>query len=95
MYQVTPAPYWRAERSRRRQEAYDEQGKGQIEHAEGHFTGASGGTVYGGDAFPEGFYGNIFTGEVAGLMKFPLRIYQVLVWLLLILSVLLRRGNVA
>src|SRR5690606_227336 len=25
-----------------------------------------GGTVYGGDAFPEGFYGNIFTGEVAG-----------------------------
>src|SRR5690606_3711667 len=66
MYQVTPAPYWRAERSRRRQEAYDEQGKGQVEHAEGHFTGASGGTVYGGDAFPEGFYGNIFTGEVAG-----------------------------
>jgi len=66
MYQVTPAPYWRAERSRRRQEAYDQQGKGQVEHAEGHFTGASGGTVYGGDAFPDGFYGNIFTGEVAG-----------------------------
>ncbi|MVZ61170.1 dehydrogenase [Sphingobacterium humi] len=66
MYQVTPAPYWRAERSRRRQETYDQQGKGQIEHPDGHFTGASGGTVYGGDAFPDGFYGNIFTGEVAG-----------------------------
>lgn len=66
MYQVTPAPYWRAERSRRRQETYDQQGKGQIEHPDKHFTGASGGTVYGGDAFPDGFYGNIFTGEVAG-----------------------------
>jgi len=66
MYQVTPAPYWRAERSRRRQAQYDEQGKGQVEHAEGHFTGASGGTVYGGDAFPASFYGNVFTGEVAG-----------------------------
>lgn len=66
MYQETPAPYWRAERSRRRQEQYDAQGKGQVEHAEGHFTGASGGMVYGGDAFPEGFYGNVFTGEVAG-----------------------------
>src|SRR5690606_13676904 len=66
MYQETPAPYWRAERSRRRQEQYDQQGRGQVEHAEGHFTGASGGIVYGGDAFPDGFYGNVFTGEVAG-----------------------------
>lgn len=66
MYQITPAPYWRAERSRHRQEQYDAQGSNRIEHPEGHFTGASGGTVYGGDAFPDEFYGNIFTGEVAG-----------------------------
>lgn len=66
MYQITPAPYWRAERSRRRQEQYDAQGSNRIEHPEGYFTGASGGTVYGGDTFPDDFYGNIFTGEVAG-----------------------------
>lgn len=66
MFQITPAPYWRAERSRRRQEQYDAQGVDRVEHPEGHFTGASGGTVYAGDAFPEEFYGNIFTGEVAG-----------------------------
>ncbi len=66
MFQVTPAPYWRAERSRRRQAVNDSLENGRIEHPDGHFTGASGGTFYGGDAFPDEFYGNIFTGEVAG-----------------------------
>lgn len=66
MFQLTPAPYWRAERSARRQAVYDEQGSDRIEWADGHFTGASGGTVYTGDVFPEEYYGNIFTGEVAG-----------------------------
>lgn len=66
MYQLTPTPYWREERSSRRQASYDEQGLDRIEHPRDHFTGASGGTFYGGDAFPEGYYGNIFTGEVAG-----------------------------
>lgn len=66
MFQRTPAPYWRAERSRRRQQNYDSLGLNRIEWAEGHFTGASGGTFYGGDAFPEEYYGNIFTAEVAG-----------------------------
>ena len=66
MYQITPAPYWRAERSKRRQEQYDEQGLDRVEHPEGYFTGASGGTIYAGDKYPEEFYGNIFTGEVAG-----------------------------
>ncbi|HRQ50670.1 MAG TPA: dehydrogenase, partial [Agriterribacter sp.] len=37
-----------------------------MEYARDHFTGASGGTFYGGDAFPESYYGNIFTGDVAG-----------------------------
>jgi putative membrane-bound dehydrogenase-like protein len=66
MFQETPPPYWRAERTRRRNETYQEQNLDRVEHAEDHFTGASGGTIYTGDAFPEEFYGNIFTGEVAG-----------------------------
>ena len=66
MFQRTPAPYWRAERTRRRQEQYAEQKLDRKEYAEGHFTGASGGTHYGGHAFPEGYYGSIFTGDVAG-----------------------------
>lgn len=66
MYNVAETPYWRAERSRRRQEQYDAQGSKRIEWAEGHFTGASGGTFYGGDVYPDGFYGNIFTGDVSG-----------------------------
>ena len=66
MFQATPPPYWRAERTRRRQEKYDAQGLGRREYAEDYFTGCSGGTFYGGHSFPKEFYGNIFTGEVAG-----------------------------
>lgn len=66
MFQDTPPPYWRAERTRRRQEQYEEQGLDRVEYAEDHFTGSSGGTFYGGDAFPSSYYGNIFTGDVAG-----------------------------
>lgn len=66
MFQQTPPPYWRAERTRRRNIQYQEQQLDRVEHAEKHFTGASGGTVYNGDAFPESFYGNVFTGDVAG-----------------------------
>ncbi len=66
MYQRTPAPYWRAERTRRRQKRYDEAGSGRIEYAADHFTGSSGGIVYDATLFPESFYGNVFTGDVAG-----------------------------
>lgn len=66
MFQKTPPPYWRLERSNRRQKDYDERKLNRKEYAEGHFTGASGGTFYGGDAFPGSFYGSIFTGDVAG-----------------------------
>lgn len=66
MFQQTPPPYWRAERTRRRQQSYDEQKLDRMEYAEDHFTGASGATFYGGDAFPPAFYGNIFSGDVAG-----------------------------
>ncbi|MCB0668619.1 MAG: hypothetical protein KDC80_22495 [Saprospiraceae bacterium] len=66
MFQRTPPPYWRAERTRRRQASYDEQGQGRIEYAEDHFTGASGTTFYGGHTFPADYYGSIFIGDVAG-----------------------------
>ncbi len=66
MYQVTPAPYWRAERTKRRNKQYQEQGLDRIEYAEDYFTGASGGTVYTGHTFPEAYQGNYFVGDVAG-----------------------------
>lgn len=66
MFQITDAPYWRAERTRRRNKKYKENNLKRTEYAKDHFTGASGGTFYGGDAFGEKYYGSIFTGEVAG-----------------------------
>ncbi|NND31086.1 MAG: dehydrogenase [Saprospiraceae bacterium] len=66
MFQQTPPPYWRAERTRRRQIQYKEQNLDRVEYAEDHFTGCSGGTFYAGDAFPESYLGSIFTGDVAG-----------------------------
>ncbi|HEX5554865.1 MAG TPA: PVC-type heme-binding CxxCH protein [Chitinophagaceae bacterium] len=66
MYQLTPAPYWRAERTRRRNKKYQEHHLDRVEYAKDHFTGSSGGTFYGGDAFPKEYYGSIFTGDVSG-----------------------------
>ncbi|MFT3702096.1 MAG: HEAT repeat domain-containing protein [Agriterribacter sp.] len=66
MFQKTPPPYWRAERSAQRQKDYDERKLDRKEYAEGHFTGSSGGTFYGGNAFPAGYYGSVFTGDVSG-----------------------------
>jgi hypothetical protein len=66
MFHLTPPPYWRAERTRRRQIQYKEQNLDRVEYAEDHFTGCSGGTFYDGDAYPPEYYGNVFTGEVAG-----------------------------
>ena len=66
MYQISDAPYWRVERSRRRQEVFDAKNLDRVEHVEGHFTGSSGGTHYGADLFSEDYQGNIFTGDVMG-----------------------------
>lgn len=66
MFQVTPAPYWRAERTKRRNADYKEKALDRIEYAEDYFTGASGGTVYTGHTFPEEYQGNFFVGDVAG-----------------------------
>ncbi|MCE6989767.1 PVC-type heme-binding CxxCH protein [Dyadobacter sp. CY323] len=66
MFQKSATPHWRQQRSDRRQAKYDSLKTGNKEYARDHFTGASGATYYGGDAFPEAFYGSIFTGDVAG-----------------------------
>ena len=66
MFQLTPPPFWRAERTERRQKSYDEQNLDRVEWAEDHFTGSSGGTIYNGHLFPESYHGSVFTGEVAG-----------------------------
>jgi len=66
MFQKTPPPYWRAERTNRRNKDFQERKLDRVEYAEDHFTGASGGTIYTGDAFPKEYYGNYFMGDVAG-----------------------------
>ena len=66
MFQISETPYWRQERTDRRNKEYQENKLDRVEYARDHFTGASGGTFYGGDAFPEAYYGNIFTTDVAG-----------------------------
>ncbi|MEJ7769220.1 MAG: PVC-type heme-binding CxxCH protein, partial [Chitinophagaceae bacterium] len=66
MFQLTDAPYWRQERTNQRNKKFQENHLPQVEYARGHFTGSSGGTYYGGDLFAKEFYGNIFTGDVAG-----------------------------
>lgn len=66
MYQISETPYWRQVRTDRRNKDYQENKLDRVEYARDHFTGASGGTFYGGDAYPQEYYGNIFTTDVAG-----------------------------
>lgn len=66
MYQISETPYWRQVRTDRRNKDYQDNHLDRVEYARDHFTAASGGTFYGGDAFPEEYYGNIFTGDVSG-----------------------------
>jgi len=65
-FQKTPPPYWRKERTKRRQEEFDKQKLNNKEYADKHFTGSSGGTFYLSNAFPTEYYGSVFTGDVAG-----------------------------
>lgn len=66
MFQKTPPPYWRAERTKRRQAEFDKQKLDRKEYAEKHFSGASGGTAYLSDLFPREYYNSVFTGDVSG-----------------------------
>lgn len=65
-FQETPPPYWRAERSARRNKSFKEANLNRIEYAEDRFSGSTGSVIYHGDALPKEFYGNIFTGDVSG-----------------------------
>jgi putative membrane-bound dehydrogenase-like protein len=66
MYPLTEPQEWRRQRTELRQQRYNEQGLNRVEQLTGYFTGASGGTVYTGDAWPAEYRGNVFTGDVAG-----------------------------
>ena len=65
MYQVSETPYWRAERTKKRNNEFKEKNLNRVEYERGKFTGCSGGTFYVGDQMPD-LYGNFFIGEVAG-----------------------------
>jgi putative membrane-bound dehydrogenase-like protein len=66
MFQEIPPAYWRSERSARRNRVFKEANLNRIEWEKGRFSGASGGTIYNGDALPKEFYGNVFTADVSG-----------------------------
>lgn len=66
MFQISQPQVWRVERSRIRQHRHDENEPGRIEQVSGYFTAAAGSTVYNGDVFPAEYWGNVFTGDVAG-----------------------------
>ncbi|MBS1787004.1 MAG: c-type cytochrome [Acidobacteria bacterium] len=65
IFPLTGPQEWRKQRTALRQQRYDEQGLNRTEYVGGYFSGASGGTVYTGDAWPTEYRGSIFTGEVS------------------------------
>jgi putative membrane-bound dehydrogenase-like protein len=73
MFPLAKPQTWRVERSRVRQERFDEQHKDQkgggqkgLLAPSGYFSAATGGTVYNGDVFPKEYWGNVFTADVSG-----------------------------
>ncbi len=66
MFPLTQPQAWRVERTKLRQQRYDENKLNRVEQLAGFFTAASGGTVYTGDNFPKEYLGNVFTGDVSG-----------------------------
>lgn len=65
IFPLTGPQEWRKQRTALRQQRYDEQGLNRTEYLTGYFSGASGGTVYTGDAWPADYRGSVFTGEVS------------------------------
>lgn len=65
IFPLTRPQRWRRVRTRMRQQRYQDNKLDRVEHAGGYFSGAAGGTIYGGDLFPEAFRGNLFTGDVS------------------------------
>lgn len=73
LFRVSPNEPWRVLRTRLRKEGLvpgsDEGGQ-----PSGFFTGATGVTVYRGDAWPEEYRGNVFVGEVANNLVYRARL---------------------
>src|SRR5712692_2254377 len=65
MYPLTKPQAWRRERTKLRQQRYDENQLNRVEQVGGWFTAATGDTVYTGDVFPRQYWGNAFTGDVS------------------------------
>ena len=65
IFPLTQPQRWRRVRTRMRQQRYEDNRLDRVEHAGGYFSGAAGGTIYGGDLFPEAYRGNLFTGDVS------------------------------
>ncbi len=66
IYPLTQPQQWRVERTEIRQERYDQTRPGAIERVGGHFSAATGATVYLGDAFGDDFHGNVFVADANG-----------------------------
>ncbi len=66
VFPLTKPQLWREQRTRIRQQRYNENQLNKTEEVGGYFTAATGGTVYTGDAFPKEYVGNVFTGDVNG-----------------------------
>ena len=69
LHRISPVEPWRALRTKLRKEG-KVPGSAEGGTPSGFFTGASGVTVYRGDAFPAEYHGNIFVGEVANNLVF-------------------------
>jgi putative membrane-bound dehydrogenase-like protein len=65
IFPLTQPQRWRRVRTRMRRQRYEDNKLDRVEHAGGYFSGAAGGTIYGGDLFPEAYRGNLFTGDVS------------------------------
>jgi len=65
MFPLTGPQEWRKQRTELRQKRYDEQGLNRKEQLSGYFTGASGVTVYTGDAWPAEYRNNVFVADVS------------------------------
>jgi len=68
IYPLTHPQHWRVQRTRLRQQRYNENQLNITEQVGGWFTAASGGTIYSGDVFPKEYWGNDFTGDVSANM---------------------------
>ncbi len=65
MFPLTGPQEWRKQRTELRQKRYDENGLNRKEYVGGYFTGASGITIYTGDAWPAEYRNNAFVGDVS------------------------------